>query len=123
MSFLILAVLVPALPGPALSASWNSVRQARTYQQVAVTNNLAQSEAPGQEIDFYKGSCKRKSQRSYRCNFRVAIIDSVWEGRGTLTYLGRRGYWRYDLKGREEACGPDGCQKSGTFHWKGGTGE
>lgn len=71
-------------------------------------------------FDSYRGSCKRRSSRRFTCHFRASVVDTAWQGHGTLKYVGHA-LFRYSFRGRKEGCGYNGCKKLRGLRWRGRT--
>lgn len=113
LAFAALAVVFFSFPAV---ASAISVEAAESGLSAAVYTR----KAPSYGFDVYQGSCRRITQSRFSCRFKAVQVDRRWIGRGTLRYIGNN-YFRYNLRGRVEDCGPYGCRKVKGFSWKGRT--
>jgi len=101
------SVAVAATPGSRRDAT-------QTLQTTAQFKTHTQD----QGLDLFRAVCRHRSKRVFACRLRAVSVDRRWLGRGTMTYRGNQ-FWRYRLRGRIEDCGPSGCQRTGTFRWRG----
>lgn len=119
--FVALAVVVAALMCAAPASAAPNPLNTTVWAQKAVNMGVGHKlddRLGSLTLDVMRSNCRRTGRSRFRCTFTAVSIDTRWIGSGTVRFRGR-GIFRYRLHGRVEECGPDGCEKTGTFRWTG----